>query len=149
MGLDLARTFVIENEWYWRFNENATSLTVEAAVRDFVAPLLRLLKGRVAAAETRLVDGGFELVLDEQVTPIALAAQTSDRPAINHLVGDLNRALSLTKLGLAFALVVPRRYELRGALLTEEELAALSGDAVLLVPSSRPSWKAIAIPPVS
>ena len=39
------------------------------------------------------------------------------------------------------ALVVPRRYELRGAVLDESELAALSGKPELLMPSSRPSWK--------
>lgn len=147
MGLDLARTFVIENEWYWRINENATSLTLEAALRDFIAPLLRLLAPHVAA-ETRPIEGGFELVLGAQVTPIALAAHASDRPAINQLVGDVNRALVLADLGHAFALVVPRRYELRGALLTDAELTALAGDAMLLVPSSRPSWKAIAVPTV-
>ena len=47
------------------------------------------------------------------------------------------------KLGQAFALVVPRRYELRGALLTDEELGRLAGDPILLIPSSRPSWRSI------
>jgi hypothetical protein len=139
MGLDLGRTFVIENEWYWRINENATSLTRDAAVCDFVMPLLRLVK----SGDVRATDDGFELMLGDTVTPIALTARATDRIAINHLVGDLNRAFVLAKLGKAFALVVPRRYELRGALLAEDELAQLAGDPMLLIPSSRPSWRSI------
>lgn len=139
MGVDLGRTFVIENEWYWRINENGTSLTIDTAVRDFVMPLLRLLK----SGDVRATADGFELMLGEIVTPIALTTRATDRVAINHLVGDLNRAFTLAKLGQAFALLVPRRYELRGALLTEEELGRLAGDPMLLIPSSRPSWRSI------
>jgi hypothetical protein len=137
MALDLSRTRVIENEWYWRINEGAQSLTVEAALRDFVLPLLKLLK----QGEVRAVEGGFELVLGESVSTIALTSTATDKIALNHLVGDLNRALSLAQVAQAFALVVPRRYELRGALLDESELAALSGKPELLMRSSRPSWK--------
>jgi hypothetical protein len=144
MGLDLARTFLIENEWYWRINEAATSLTVEAALRDFVTPLLRMLK----QGEARATDGGFDLVLGDSVTPIALAQAATDKIALNHLVGDINRAFALAKVGRAFALLVPRRYELRGALLSEEELAALGGNSVLLMPSSRPSWRAMPVPAI-
>jgi hypothetical protein len=139
MGLDLGRTFVIENEWYWRINEDGTSLTIDTAVRDFVMPLLRLLK----SGDARATPDGFELRLGEIVTPIALTTRATDRIAINHLVGDLNRAFTLAKLGQAFALLVPRRYELRGALLTEDELGRLAGDPMLLIPSSRPSWRSI------
>jgi hypothetical protein len=142
MGLDLARTFLIENEWYWRINEAASSLTVSAALRDFVTPLLRMLN----QGEARPTDGGFELVLGETVIPIALAQNATDKIALNQLVGDINRAFALAKLGRAFALLVPRRYELRGALLTEEELAALGGNSVLLIPSSRPSWRTMSVP---
>lgn len=137
MAVDLSRTWLIENEWYWRINEGAQSLTVEAALRDFVQPLLKLLK----QGEVRAVDGGFELALGESTTTIAVSQTATDKIALNHLVGDINRALSLAKLSQAFALVVPRRYELRGALLDEPELAALSGKPELLMPSSRPSWR--------
>ncbi|MBA3465275.1 MAG: hypothetical protein H0T46_35415 [Deltaproteobacteria bacterium] len=144
MGLDLARTFLIENEWYWRINEAATSLTVSAALRDFVSPLLKMLK----QGEARATDAGFDLVLGETITPIALAQNASDKIALNQLVGDINRAFTIAKLGRAFALLVPRRYELRGALLTEEELAALGGNSVLLIPSSRPSWRSMPVPAI-
>ena len=137
MPVDLSRTWVIENEWYWRINEGSQTLTVEAALRDFVQPLLKLLK----QGEVRIVESGFELVIGETTTTIAITQSATDKIALNHLVGDLNRALSLAKLSPAFALVVPRRDELRGAVLDESELAALAGKPELLMPSSRPSWK--------
>ena len=139
MVVDLSRTWVIENDWYWRINEGARTLDVEAALRDFVQPLLKRLKlGAARAAES-----GFELVLGEYTTTIAVTQSATDKIALNHLVGDLNRALSLAKISQAFALVVPRRYELRGAVLDESELAALAGKPELLMPSARPSWQQI------
>ena len=52
--------------------------------------------------------------------PVAIKIYAgSDRVAVNHFVGDLDRALRDAKLGYQFALVVPRRYELRGVLLTD------------------------------
>jgi hypothetical protein len=141
MAVQLSRTFVIENEWYWRINESATSLTVESALRDFIAPLLRTLK----SGEARPTDAGFELVFGDSVTAIALTQHATDKIALNHLVGDINRALSSARLGVAFALVVPKRYELRGAVLADSELAALSGDPMLIIPSSRASWQ-MAVP---
>src|SRR3954471_21607408 len=108
MGLDVSRTFLIENEWYWRINESAKSLTVESALRDFVAPMLRMLK----QGEARPIDGGFELVFGDTIVAITLTQHATDKIALNHLVGDINRAFATAKLGKAFALVVPRRYEL-------------------------------------
>ena len=75
MGLDLGRTFVIENDWYWRINEDGTSLTIDTAVRDFVMPLLRLLK----SGNVRATADGFELILGEVVTPIALTMRATVR----------------------------------------------------------------------
>jgi len=37
---------------------------------------------------------------------------------------------------------VPNRFELRGVAMPEAELAALAGDPVVLIPSTRPSWRA-------
>lgn len=137
MAVDLSVTWVIENDWYWQINEGAQSLTVEAALRDFVHPLLRLMK----QGEARPIEGGFELVFGEHVTSILLTQNATDKIALNHLVADINRALVLAKLERAFALVVPRRYELRGALLTDAQLAGLAGKPELLMPSARPSWQ--------
>lgn len=137
MGFDPARSFWIANEWYWRITEGATTLTAEAALRDFARPLLRLL-GR----ETDVALEGDKLIvtLGEQHTTIALAKQVSDRVAINHLVSDLNRALAAAAVERAFAIAVPRRYELCGVVLELAELDRLYGDPQLLVPSTRRSW---------
>lgn len=141
MGNLAERGFAIENEWYWRISENAQSFDATAAVRDFLVPLARLAKGTVAITEiTTELDEVRFLIAGEQVT-IRLAPGTHDRLAINHFVGDLNRGLAPTHH--AFALVSPRRYELRGMLLTDDELSQLAGDPMLLVPSGRPSSRSI------
>ena len=144
MAVELARTFLIENEWYWRITENATSLTATAAVRDFVQPLARLAKGRFEL-EPLAVDGddrGLALRIAESTTRIRLGTG-GDRAVVNDFIGDVNRALAIADVGWALALIVPRRYELRGALFTQDELAALLGDPLLLVPTTRASWRSI------
>lgn len=139
MGFDPARAFWIENEWYWRITEGAATLTAETAARDFVRPLLRLL-GR--ETEVAIEPPALVITLAEQRTPIALAKQVNDRVAINHLISDLNRVLAGVDVERAFAIVVPRRYELCGVLLELAELDRLYGDPQLLVPSTRRSWTA-------
>jgi hypothetical protein len=140
MAFDPARTLWIANEWYWRITENAATLTVDLAARDFVRPLVRLLgiPVDVTVEGTSLV-----VTLEERCTRIGLAANATDRVAINHLISDLDRWLATEQPGLAFALVVPRRYELCGVLLTTDQLDRLYGDPQLLVPSSRTSWKVL------
>ena len=142
MKLDLSRLgFVIENEWYWKITENAQSFDVTSAVRDFLAPLARHAKDKLALTEIAADLNEVQFVLAGEPVAVKITANLHDRIAVNHFVGDLNRALS--RLHLAFALVAPRRYELRGVLLTEDELASLAGDPMLLVPSARPSWRDI------
>lgn len=134
--------FAIQNEWYWKLTEHATTLGATAAVRDFLAPLARLAAGRFEIDELAVDDDDRGVRLRVAQVPFAIRlANGSDRVAINHLVDDVNRALLQAELGQAFALVVPRRYELRGVLLTDAALAALTGDPMLLVPSMRPSWR--------
>jgi hypothetical protein len=130
-----AAGFAIESEWYWRITENAQSFDVAAAVRDFIAPLARHAKGKFAITEIAAdLDEVCFLLGDTQVA-IKVSAGVSDRVAINHFIGDLNHAIAAT--GFAFALVAPRRYELRGVLLTESELASIAGTSALLVPTAR------------
>jgi hypothetical protein len=130
-----AAGFAIESEWYWRITENAQSFDVAAAVRDFIAPLARHAKGKFAITEIAAdLDEVCFLLGDTQVA-IKVSAGVSDRIAINHFIGDLNHAIAAT--GFAFALVAPRRYELRGVLLTESELASIAGTSALLVPTAR------------
>jgi hypothetical protein len=136
-----AAGFVIENEWYWRITENAQSFDVAAAVRDFVAPLARHAKGKFAITEIAADLDEVRFQLGETQVEIKISAGVSDRVAINHFIGDLNHAIAAT--GFAFALGAPRRYELRGVLLTESELASLAGTAALLVPTARSVSKSI------
>jgi hypothetical protein len=145
MAIELARTFLIENEWYWRITENASSFTASAAVRDFLNPLARLAKGRFDITEitTTPDDRTIELRINTQTTTHIELSPGGDRAVVNGFIGDINRALSVADVGFAFALVVPRRYELRGALFTIDELASLLGDPILLVPTTRASWRSI------
>jgi len=144
MAVELARTFLIENEWYWRITENASSFTASAAVRDFLQPLARLAKGRFELADmiAEADDRGLSFRVGTSTTQIRLGSG-GDRAVVNTFVGDINRALAVGEVGFALALIVPRRYELRGALFTEDELAALLGDPILLVPTTRASWSSI------
>ena len=144
MAVELARTFLIENEWYWRITENASSFTATAAVRDFLEPLARLAKDRFDLADMTVDDDarGLSFRIGTQTTQIRLGTG-GDRGVVNNFVGDINRALAVAEVGFALALIVPRRYELRGALFTEDELAALLGDPILLVPTTRASWRSI------
>ncbi len=57
------------------------------------------------------------------------------------MVADINRAFAAAKQALAFALIVPNRFELRGVLLDVAELGALAGDPLVLIPSTRASWR--------
>jgi hypothetical protein len=144
MAVELARTFLIENEWYWRITENATSFTAQAAVRDFLQPLAKVASGRFAV-EDILADGddrGLAFRINTSTTQLRLGSG-GDRAVVNNFVGDINRALAIAETGYALALIVPRRYELRGALFTEDELAALLGDPIVLVPTTRASWRSI------
>lgn len=137
----VAAGFAIENEWYWRINENAQSFDVTAAVRDFLAPLARHAKGKVAIRDIAADLDSVSFTLGETPVSIKIAVNLPDRSTINQFVGDLNRALADT--GFAFALVVPRRYELRGVLLTQGELASLLGKSELLMPKIRASSPSI------
>jgi hypothetical protein len=144
MAVELARTFLIENEWYWRITENATSFTAQAAVRDFLQPLAKVARTRfeiddiVADSDDR----GLAFRIKTTTTQLRLGSG-GDRAVVNNLIGDINRALAIAETGYAMALIVPRRYELRGALFSEDELAALLGDPIVLVPTTRASWRSI------
>ena len=135
------RGFAIENEWYWRISENAQTFDVAAAIRDFVAPLARHAKGRIEITELAAEPGEVRFLLGGEPAAIRIAAGAHDKIAVNQFVSDLNHVLAAKHV--AFALVAPRRYELRGVLLTTEELTELAGNPVLIVPSGRASWRSI------
>lgn len=138
MAIDLARAgFVIENEWYWKLTEGALTFNAAAAVRDFLAPLARHAKGRLAITEIAMEVDEVRFAIGEVTHSIPLQAAPNDRAAIHRFVSDLDRAILDT--GYQFALVTPRRYELRGVLLTREELVSLAGNPALLAPAGRAS----------
>lgn len=140
--MDLSRRgFAIENEWYWRITENAQSFDAAAAVHDFLAPLARLAKDVVAISDLTADDGEVRFTVASEPVAIRVARGAHDRVALNHFVADVNRLLSPSKH--AFAVVSPRRYELRGVLLTDDELAQLAGTPQLLVPSGRASARSM------
>ena len=131
--MDLTRVgFVIENEWYWKITEGAQTFDAASAVRDFLAPLARHAKGKLAIVEIAAEVDEVRFALGDVTHSIRLNVGTNDRVAVNHFVGDVDRALAGS--GYQFALVVPRRYELRGVLLTDDELRSLAGNATLLAP---------------
>ena len=131
--IDLTRVgFAIENEWYWKITEGAQTFDPPCAVRDFLAPLARHAKGKLAIADIAAEVDEVRFALGEVTHSIRLDVGTSDRVAVNHFVSAVDRALAGT--GYQFALVVPRRYELRGVLLSDDELRGLAGTPALLAP---------------
>jgi hypothetical protein len=140
--MDLSRVgFAIENEWYWKITEGGQTFDAAAAVRDFLAPLVRHAKGKLAITDIQAEVDEVRFAIGEVTYSIKIYAGLSDRAAVNHFISDLDRVLVVAKTGYQFALFVPRRYELRGALFTDDEMHTLAGTTVLLVPSSRPSFR--------
>ena len=142
--MDLTRAgFAIENEWYWKITEGAQTFDAVAAVRDFLAPLARHAKGKLAIVDIASEVDEVRFAIDDITYSIKIYAGVSDRIAVNHFVSDVDRVLVVANTGYQFALVVPRRYELRGVLLTQEELAGVAASSALLVPTARASWRQV------
>jgi hypothetical protein len=134
--------FAFGAEWYWRIVETDGTFGARAA-RACLLPLARLAQDRfvlediVAEQDDRIVRFRLDGV------PIALAVGIAPaRYAADRFVIDLN--LHLRRLGHAFALVVPRRYELRGVLLPRSALADHARDPLVLAPSDRTAWRRFA-----
>ena len=140
--MDLAREgFAIENEWFWKITEGAQTFDAVAAVRDFLAPLARHAKGKLAITEIASEVDEVRFQLGEIVYSIKIYAGSNDRVSVTHFVTDVDRVLRAANTGYQFVLVTPRRYELRGVLLTDEQWLALAGNPALLVPAQRASWR--------
>ncbi len=146
MGIDLAATgFVLPAHWYWDLFEGGTTITeapAEHATRELLAPLARSAKGRFAidAIAADADGGGVQFVVADHPAAIRFATGASDRVLVDRFVGALN--LSLARVKHAFAIVVPRRYEVRGVLIPADELAALARDPSVRMPSDREPWRA-------
>ena len=142
MGIDLASTgFAFDAEWYWRIIE-ANGRFGATAARAFLLPIARL-------AQPRFVIDGIDVEGDDRVQfridgkPVALdVAVDRARYAADRFVIDLNH--HLRAVGHAFALVVARRYQLRGVLLPRSLLADHARDPLVIAPSDRSGWRRFA-----
>jgi hypothetical protein len=142
MGIDLANTgFAFDAEWYWRIIEANGSFGATAA-RAFLLPIARLAQPRFALDAIAL-DGDHRVRFRIDGKPIAIdVAVVRARSAADRFVIDLNQYLRA--VGHAFALVVPRRYELRGVLLPRAVLADHARDPLVIAPSDRTTWRRFA-----
>src|SRR5512139_3835197 len=108
--MDLTRLgFAIENEWYWKITEGAQTFDAVAAVRDFLAPLARHAKSKIAITDIASEVDEVRFAIGDTTYSIRLFVGSSDRVALGHFVGDISRALYSAKTGYQFALLVPRR----------------------------------------
>jgi len=143
MAIDLATTgFAFQPDWYWRIVESDGTFGATAA-RACLIPLGKLAHDRfvldevTAHPDNRVIQfrlNGAEIALE---VGIWCARASADRFVI-----DLNR--HLREVDHAFALVVPRRYELRGVLLPRAALADHKHDPFVIAPSHRVGWRRLA-----
>lgn len=141
--MDLARAgFAFGAEWYWRIVATEGTFGASAA-RACLVPLARL-------AEDRFVLDDISAEHDDRIVrfrldgaSIAIEVELArPRIAADHFVIQLNR--HLRRLDHAFALVVPRRYQLRGVLLPRSALADHVRDPFVIAPSDRTTWRRFA-----
>ena len=141
--LDLAdQGFVIETEWYWRISDGAGVFSARTAARDLLHPLAWFARDRFAI-DAIAVDG------DNEAVRFAVAGVPSeiriepgcDRERVERFVTALNRALAAADVRHTFALAVPRRYELRGVLLADDQRAQVAGEPWWLAPANRSDWR--------
>ena len=143
MAIDLTSAgFAFEPDWYWRIVEGDGTFGATAA-RACLIPLGKLAHGRFVL-DAITADADDQIVrfrLDGAAIAIAVGIW-SPRTSADRFVIDLNR--HLRPLDHAFALVVPRRYELRGVLLPRSILADHNRDPLVIAPTVRPGWRRFA-----
>jgi len=145
--IDLGSTgFVFDAHWYWDLFEGGTTIAeapAAHAMRELLLPLARIAKGRFAidAIESDADGGGVRFVVADHPSAIRFATAASDRAIVERFVGALNTSLAAAEVGHVFAIVVPRRYEVRGVLIPDDELAALAQDPSVRMPSDRGPWR--------
>ncbi len=116
--------FVLDSEWYWRIFEGEATLGDQpgaAAAREFLIPLARLAKDRVAIDQIAIDPDGDGVSFRVADQPVAIRCRGL---RIDRFVDAVNRSLADAKVDLAFAIVESRRYELRGVLVASNELPA-------------------------
>jgi hypothetical protein len=144
VAIDFASTgFVLDSQWYWDLFEGGASFADAPAAhvtRDFLAPLARLARDRFAIDQIEPDRDEVRFVVASHPVVIRFGAATSERVLIDRFVCSLNAGFVAAKVGHAFALVVPRRYELRGVLIADDERGAVANDPSIRMPSDRTAW---------
>lgn len=143
MAVDLANAgFAFDAEWYWRIVETDGAFGA-AAARACLVPLARLAHGRFVIDEI-VADPGDRLVeFRLEGEPIAIeVGAVKAWSAADRFICELNR--HLRAVDHTFALVVPRRYQLRGVLLPRSALADHARDPLVIAPSDRSGWRRLA-----
>jgi hypothetical protein len=143
MASDLTSAgFAFDPDWYWRIVEGDGTFGATAA-RACLVPLGRLAHGRF---ELDAVEADpDDRIVHFRINGAAIAIEVGiwcARASADRFVIDLNR--HLRGVDHAFALVVPRRFELRGVLLPRSILADYDRDPFLIAPSVRPGWRRFA-----
>ena len=141
--MDLASAgFAFEPDWYWRIVESDGTFGASAARTCLI------LLGQLARSRFEL-DGitadDEDRIVRFRLNGKAIAIEVGiwcPRASADRFVIDLNRYLR--EVDHAFALVVPRRHELRGVLLPRAILAEHDRDPSVLAPSIRPNWRRLA-----
>jgi hypothetical protein len=143
MAMDLANAgFAFGAEWYWRIVETEGSFGASTA-RSFLVPIARLAQGRFTLDDIDVTEDDRRVEFRLDGKPVAIEVEIArPRIAADHFVMELNR--HLRALDHAFALVVPRRYQLRGVLLPRSQLADHARDPFVIAPSDRRAWRRFA-----
>jgi hypothetical protein len=138
--VDLASVgFAFHADWYWRIVENAGTFGA-AAARACLVPLAKLADGRFVLDGIAITDDDRAIALRLNGAPITIAVGIEQaRNAADRFVIELN--VHLCAVDHAFALVVPRRYQLRGVLLPRAVLADHARDRYVIAPSDRTTWR--------
>lgn len=136
MSMDLASAgFAFEAEWYWRIFEGDDGFDA-ASARGVLLPISRLAGQQFTLDEISADDEARVVRFHLAGEPVQIAMSSSRaRIAADRFVIDLNRHLA--GVDHAFVLVVPRRYQLRGVLLSRAALAEHARDPRMIMPSDR------------
>jgi len=130
--------FAFGADWYWRIVENAGAFGATGA-RACLIPLARLARGLFVVDDIAARPDDRAVDLRINGTAIAIDVGIDDaRVSADRFVTALNR--HLRAVDHAFALVVPRRYQLRGVLLPRAVLADHKRDPFVLAPSDRATY---------
>jgi len=114
--------FVIDSAWYWRIFEGDARFDDApgaTAARDFLHPLARLAKDHVVISEIEIVGDGDGVQFRVGDYPVAIVCRGL---RIERFIDAVNHGLAAATLDLALVLVESRRYELRGVLLSRDEV---------------------------